>query len=163
MTVLVANRGAVRVLTLNRPEKRNALNTALTQDLLEALRGADQRRARAAARHGEPRGAGLGVAGRGALHGRKAGRGEPAGDGGNQAPVPRGDRSFAGRGARARPRRQQAYALVHQEMKPLEHITILDLSRVLACPFASMILAELGARVVKLEQPGSGDEPRSFA
>jgi enoyl-CoA hydratase/carnithine racemase len=42
MTVLVANQGAVRVLTLNRPEKRNALNTALTQDLLEALRAADQ-------------------------------------------------------------------------------------------------------------------------
>src|SRR5438477_612449 len=33
-------------------------------------------------------------------------------------------------------------------MKPLEGITILDLSRVLACPFASMILAELGARVI---------------
>jgi len=47
-------------------------------------------------------------------------------------------------------------------MKPLEHITILDLSRVLACPFASMILAELGARVIKVEQPGSGDETRSF-
>jgi crotonobetainyl-CoA:carnitine CoA-transferase CaiB-like acyl-CoA transferase len=47
-------------------------------------------------------------------------------------------------------------------MKPLEGITILDLSRVLACPFASMILAELGARVVKVEQPGSGDETRSF-
>jgi len=42
MTLLVANQGAVRVLTLNRPEKRNALNTALTQDLLEALRAADQ-------------------------------------------------------------------------------------------------------------------------
>ncbi len=47
-------------------------------------------------------------------------------------------------------------------MKPLEHITILDLSRVLACPFASMILAELGARVIKVERPGSGDETRSF-
>jgi crotonobetainyl-CoA:carnitine CoA-transferase CaiB-like acyl-CoA transferase len=47
-------------------------------------------------------------------------------------------------------------------VKPLDHITILDLSRVLACPFASMILAELGARVVKVEQPGSGDETRSF-
>ena len=42
MTLLVANQGAVRVLTLNRPEKRNALNTALTQDLLEALRAAEQ-------------------------------------------------------------------------------------------------------------------------
>jgi crotonobetainyl-CoA:carnitine CoA-transferase CaiB-like acyl-CoA transferase len=47
-------------------------------------------------------------------------------------------------------------------MKPLEQITILDLSRVLACPFASMILAELGARVIKVEQPGAGDETRNF-
>jgi crotonobetainyl-CoA:carnitine CoA-transferase CaiB-like acyl-CoA transferase len=47
-------------------------------------------------------------------------------------------------------------------MKPLEGLSILDLSRVLACPFASMILAELGARVIKVEQPGSGDETRSF-
>ena len=47
-------------------------------------------------------------------------------------------------------------------MKPLEGLTILDLSRVLACPFASMILAELGARVIKVEQPGAGDETRSF-
>ena len=47
-------------------------------------------------------------------------------------------------------------------MKPLEHLTILDLSRVLACPFASMVLAELGARVIKVEQPGSGDETRGF-
>jgi len=47
-------------------------------------------------------------------------------------------------------------------MKPLDHVTILDLSRVLACPFASMVLAELGARVIKVEQPGSGDETRTF-
>jgi crotonobetainyl-CoA:carnitine CoA-transferase CaiB-like acyl-CoA transferase len=47
-------------------------------------------------------------------------------------------------------------------MRPLDHITVLDLSRVLACPFASMILAELGARVIKVEQPGSGDETRGF-
>ena len=47
-------------------------------------------------------------------------------------------------------------------MKPLEQLTILDLSRVLACPFATMILAELGARVIKVEQPGGGDETRSF-
>jgi enoyl-CoA hydratase/carnithine racemase len=41
MTLLVENRGAVRILTMNRPEKRNALNTELTRSLLEALRAAD--------------------------------------------------------------------------------------------------------------------------
>src|SRR5918912_3830586 len=39
--LLTEDRGAVRILTLNRPEKRNALDTALTRDLLEALRAAD--------------------------------------------------------------------------------------------------------------------------
>ena len=47
-------------------------------------------------------------------------------------------------------------------MKLLQHVTILDLSRVLACPFASMILAELGATVIKIEEPRHGDETRSF-
>jgi enoyl-CoA hydratase/carnithine racemase len=41
MTLLVENRGAVRILTMNRPEKRNALSTDLTRALLDALRGAD--------------------------------------------------------------------------------------------------------------------------
>ena len=39
--LITEDRGAVRVLTMNRPEKRNALNTALTQALLEALYAAD--------------------------------------------------------------------------------------------------------------------------
>ena len=42
MSLLIENRGAVRILTLNRPEKRNALNSELTQGLLDALRAADQ-------------------------------------------------------------------------------------------------------------------------
>jgi len=41
MNLLVADKGAVRILTLNRPEKRNALDTALSRELLEALRTAD--------------------------------------------------------------------------------------------------------------------------
>src|SRR5881394_652562 len=41
MTLLIENRGAVRMLTLNRPEKRNALNTELTKTLLEAIRATD--------------------------------------------------------------------------------------------------------------------------
>jgi len=39
--LICEDRGAVRVLTMNRPEKRNALNTALTQALIDALRAAD--------------------------------------------------------------------------------------------------------------------------
>ena len=41
MSLLVENRGAVRILTMNRPEKRNALNAELAQGLLDALYAAD--------------------------------------------------------------------------------------------------------------------------
>lgn len=47
-------------------------------------------------------------------------------------------------------------------MRPLEGVTVLELGRVLACPFAGMILAELGARVIKLEHPKGGDETRGY-
>lgn len=39
--LLIENRGAVRILTMNRPDKHNALNTELTQGLLDALRAAE--------------------------------------------------------------------------------------------------------------------------
>ena len=45
---------------------------------------------------------------------------------------------------------------------PLEDITIVDLSRVLAGPFCTMLLADLGARVIKVERPGSGDDARQI-
>ncbi|MCX7960716.1 MAG: CoA transferase [Burkholderiales bacterium] len=47
-------------------------------------------------------------------------------------------------------------------MKPLDGLVVLDVSRVLACPFASMVLAELGAEVIKVEEPREGDETRRF-
>jgi len=47
-------------------------------------------------------------------------------------------------------------------MLPLDELLVIDLSRVLAGPYCTMMLADLGARVVKVEQPGSGDDTRAW-
>jgi len=47
-------------------------------------------------------------------------------------------------------------------LRALEGIKIIDLSRVLAGPFCTMLLADMGAEVIKVEMPGKGDDSRSF-
>tara|TARA_Y100000588_G_scaffold314694_1_gene342464 strand:- start:1301 stop:2530 length:1230 start_codon:yes stop_codon:yes gene_type:complete len=45
---------------------------------------------------------------------------------------------------------------------PLSHIRVLDMSRILAGPWAAQTLADLGAEVIKVERPGTGDDTRAW-
>ncbi len=47
-------------------------------------------------------------------------------------------------------------------MGPLHGITVLDFTRVLSGPYATMVLGDMGARVIKLEHPGRGDDTRRW-
>src|SRR5688572_31615635 len=48
-------------------------------------------------------------------------------------------------------------------MQPLEGIRVLDFSTLLPGPLATLLLAEAGAEVIKIERPGTGDEMRTYA
>ncbi|HYY45230.1 MAG TPA: CoA transferase, partial [Actinomycetota bacterium] len=45
---------------------------------------------------------------------------------------------------------------------PLAGVLVVDLSRVLTGPYAAMMLGDLGARVIKVERPGAGDDTREW-
>jgi crotonobetainyl-CoA:carnitine CoA-transferase CaiB-like acyl-CoA transferase len=48
------------------------------------------------------------------------------------------------------------------ENAPLDGLTVLDFTRVLSGPYCTMLLADMGARVIKVEQPGQGDDTRAW-
>ncbi|XP_077952570.1 succinyl-CoA:glutarate CoA-transferase isoform X17 [Gasterosteus aculeatus] len=64
--------------------------------------------------------------------------------------------------SQARPALYCACVSTGGQRGPLEGLTVLDLTRVLAGPFATMILGDLGAQVIKVERPGAGDDTRTW-
>ncbi len=50
----------------------------------------------------------------------------------------------------------------HERTGPLSHLRVLDLGRIMAAPWTTQILADLGADIIKVERPGRGDDTRSW-
>src|SRR2546425_4758564 len=56
-----------------------------------------------------------------------------------------------------------AIIVAEPPMPPLEGIRVIDLTRVLAGPFCTMMLGDMGAEILKIEHPAAGDESRGWA
>ena len=56
----------------------------------------------------------------------------------------------------------QAQVATQKTAGPLTGVTVVDLSRILAGPYCTLLMAELGARVIKVETPGKGDDAREY-
>src|SRR5438046_9056836 len=53
-------------------------------------------------------------------------------------------------------------AMTQSTKGPLSGITVVDLSRILAGPYCTLLMAEMGARVIKVEAPKGGDDARAY-
>src|SRR5437763_731166 len=53
-------------------------------------------------------------------------------------------------------------AMTQNTKGPLSGVTVVDLSRILAGPYCTLLMAEMGARVIKVEAPKGGDDARAY-
>src|SRR5687768_5656261 len=53
-------------------------------------------------------------------------------------------------------------AVMSETFQPLKGVRVLDFTRILAGPYCAMVLGDMGAEIIKVERPGTGDETRAW-